>query len=142
MVKISFFFNIIFLFFFLAKSLTEVSEIPKAISLKKGVSLNVEFKHEVKLKKFGSIYHNFDDNIGSGVNITDILFRCLKCRKFYYDDESQKRVILKTCGHSFCRACLNKAINLCYLRDNGQMKCLFEDCSSAICETDFKVKKK
>ena len=110
--------------------------------LRKGISLNFEAKTEIKLKKFSSIYHNFDSEqsvIANLPSICDSLFKCLKCKKFYYDDESKKRVVLQFCQHQFCKACLIKAVNHNFIKNNGAVKCLYDDCSANLQEIDYKV---
>jgi len=112
----------------------------KAVALKKGVSLNFEAKTEIKLKKFSSIYHNFEESKTEGVpSISDSLFKCLKCKKFYFDDESKKRVVLTVCGHQFCKGCVIKSINTSFIKNNGSVKCLFDECESNLQEADYKV---
>ena len=111
---------------------------PKSLELKKGVSLNFEAKTEIKLKKFSSIYHNFDDTKPGALSVSDSLFKCLKCRKFFYDDESLHRVVLG-CGHQFCKACAFKAVNTQFIKNNGSVKCLFDECESNLQENDYKV---
>ena len=122
--------------------LKEADDLPhlKTVELKKGISLNFEAKTEIKLKKFSSIYHNFEEDQSTGVtSISDSLFKCLKCKKFYYDDESKKRVILQFCQHQFCKACLMKSVNQNFIKNNGIIKCLYDDCNATLQENDYKV---
>lgn len=72
--------------------------------------------------------------------ISENLFKCQKCKKFYFDDGPKIRIILQTCKHQFCKACVLKSIHQNFISNNGVVKCLAEDCHFTLEENDYRVK--
>lgn len=64
---------------------------------------------------------------------------CMFCKKEFLDFDVQYFWYLVSCCHCFCRACLSKAINQEYAKNNGQVKCLINSCKAMMIEEDYKV---